>query len=207
MIENHRQLDDCAHREFVVDHPGALDHATDAEYRRFGVVDDRGRAVNTETAEVVERERASGERAGGEGSVGRLHHETSNRVTELPGSHCMRAVHNRNHKSPRGLSSDPQVDGAVLQDLLARGIDRRVQQRKLSQAGNHEPSDEGGHTVTFAGHVEQSIASAKQLGGVDIQPDGRLRNLPARSRQSLRYGFAEAGDRNTDVFGCHGEGA
>src|SRR6266702_2326504 len=60
MVERERALGHVAGHDLAVDDPGTLDDPADAQDRGLRVVDDGGRAIHAEYAEVVHRERAAG---------------------------------------------------------------------------------------------------------------------------------------------------
>ncbi len=73
MIEHQRQLRDAASDDLTVDNPRALDDAADAEDGDVGVIDDRGRAVDTEPAVVVQGEGRAAQALGWQDRLGTLH--------------------------------------------------------------------------------------------------------------------------------------
>ena len=89
----------------------------------------------------------------------------------------MRVGHDRNHEAPVGLSRETQVDRGAQHYLVALdpGVELGIAvQSEDGVPGKHrQQADLGRGLVRIQGRAEPD-----QFGGVNVNPDRRLRDLP-----------------------------
>ena len=94
----------------------------------------------------------------------------------------LRVVHDRDHQAVVGLRGEAEVDPLGNDDLVL--LDARVQLGVAAQAEDGEPGQQGEQADRSrrVGGVQRP-PRLDQAGGVDVDPDGRLRDLPAGAGQ------------------------
>ncbi len=135
VVEGEGQLGDLADGQLPPgDHPGPVDDTAHAEHRNLGVVDDRGRAVHTKHAVVVQREGAGASSVGGRLSVTGDGGESPDLCVQFAGTQLVRVPDGRDNESAVGLGSEAEVDAVEANDFLRAirsSLKARVQGRVL----------------------------------------------------------------------------
>src|SRR5262249_27397757 len=98
VVEGQAELGDLAYGELPVEHPRLVDDAAHPEQRRLRVVDDRSRAVHTEHAVVVERERAAGQPGRRQRARPRLREDLVEGGGQVERGEALRVVEHRYHQ-------------------------------------------------------------------------------------------------------------
>ena len=189
-----------------VDHPRAVDDAAHAEDRDLRVVDDGGGAVDAEHAVVVHRERAAGEVRRGEAALAGRRRALRQPGRQVPGGQPVRVGHDRDDQAVVGLRGEAEVDPVGHDDLVA--LDAGVQLGVAAQAEDGEPGEQGKQADRPLGIGRvQRAPRLDQVGGVDVDPDGRLGDLPAGAGQLVGRRAPRAAQRDPPLtgLGCPGQ--
>ena len=159
------------------------------------MVDDRGGAVDAEHAVVVHRERAAGQVGGGEAALAGRRGPLGQPGRQVPGGQPVRVVHDRDDQAVLGLRGEAEVDPLGHDDLVL--LDAGVELGVAAQAEDGEPGEQGEQADRPRGIGRvQRPARLDQAGGVDVDPDGRLGDLPAGAGQLVGHRPPRAAQRD-----------
>ena len=197
MIEGQRELGQVPGDHLAVHDPGPFDDPADAQDRHLGRIDDGGRAVHAEHAVIVDGEGPAGEFGGPQRALPGPQRGVGQRGGKLLQGAGLGIGNDRHQETAIGLRGEAQVHGRTHHDRVV--FDLPVQLGITAQPQDREPGQQRQQADLGLGVPGvQRRAQAEEFGGIRVDPDRRLGDLPPRAGELVGGDLADALERYPD---------